>query len=150
MCNDLEFAPLEGYEPPTGSARPRATEGSIISELTYKLSEDPDDQKDGLWIWGLFKEPLYPYCLLEIKTNDYSLGGDDSLPPMTLFAKLPHKMEKVKDDKEGRRQVRSGWGEERRDEALRISQRLASLITNTVLTPLSFSRRRCCWGLRTS
>ena len=24
----------------------------------WKLSEDPEDRKDGLWIWGLFQEPL--------------------------------------------------------------------------------------------
>ena len=108
VCDDLVFTPLENYEPPTGSAKPAHTTESLISEITFKLSEDPDDQKDGLWIWGLFKEPLYPYCLLDIKTNDYTLGGEDSLPPMTLYAKLPHKMEKVESNKEGRRQVLLG------------------------------------------
>ena len=32
----------------------------------WRLSEDPEDQKDSLWIWGLFKEPLYPFLLLEL------------------------------------------------------------------------------------
>ena len=27
-----------------------------------KPTEDP---KDGLWVWGLFKEPLYPFMLLQ-------------------------------------------------------------------------------------
>ena len=27
----------------------------------WTLSEDKDDRKDGLWIWGLFEEPKYPY-----------------------------------------------------------------------------------------
>ena len=32
----------------------------------WQLSEDPDDRKDSLWIWGLFKEPLYPFILFSL------------------------------------------------------------------------------------
>lgn len=32
----------------------------------WQLSEDPDDRKDGLWVWGLFAQPLYPFIRFEL------------------------------------------------------------------------------------
>ncbi|EJK56943.1 hypothetical protein THAOC_23071, partial [Thalassiosira oceanica] len=68
------FIEEEGYEPPQGTFvanERRSSSGEDLSESDttilkvkssrWKLSEDPDDPKDGLWIWGLFKEPLYPF-----------------------------------------------------------------------------------------
>lgn len=34
--------------------------------FAYTLSEDKDDRKDGLWIWGLFEEPKYPYLYFSL------------------------------------------------------------------------------------
>lgn len=65
----LNFAEDVGYEPPQGrvscvSSLPEGVLGPA-SQL-YRLSEDPDDPKDSLWIWGLFKEPLYPFLLCSV------------------------------------------------------------------------------------
>ncbi|EJK53411.1 hypothetical protein THAOC_27162 [Thalassiosira oceanica] len=102
------FIEEEGYEPPQGTFvanERRSSSGEDLSESDttilkvkssrWKLSEDPDDPKDGLWIWGLFKEPLYPFMLLQIETEKLTLpsGIDeeaDSIPPLKLFAQINH------------------------------------------------------------
>ena len=91
---DVQFVEEEGYEPPQGEiiqivAKPVAAddkEGSMnkiqylkVTKGRWQLSEDPEDRKDGLWIWGLFKEPQYPFMLLQIETSEYDLPGDDAL-----------------------------------------------------------------------
>ena len=61
---------------------------------SWKLSEDPEDQKDGLWIWGLFKEPRYPYLLLQMEIDSIVLPGtnnDDEILPFQLYAQIDHK-----------------------------------------------------------
>lgn len=100
------FIEEEGYEPPQGFFRPSprppgnnddedgspASAGTAL-EMTgsrWKLSEDPDDPKDGLWIWGLFKEPLYPYMLLQMETSRLGVPGDDGIPPLKLYAQIGH------------------------------------------------------------
>lgn len=117
-----QFVEDEGFEPPQGKFRTNAAvEESVVavdeegdtnssgdtnsqrkSALTisssyYKLSEDPDDPKDGLWIWGLFKEPLYPYLLLQFETVALPLEGGDSIPPLKLYSRVNH----VRDPKTG-------------------------------------------------
>ena len=32
----------------------------------WTLSEDKNDRKDGLWIWGLFEEPKYPFLYFNL------------------------------------------------------------------------------------
>ena len=131
-----QFIEEEGYEPPQGIFRPiprrrlnddkeqqsTATAGTttLDSEVEaervmslelagsrWKLSEDPNDPKDGLWVWGLFKEPLYPFLLLQMETRELVLeeknGGDgdsgDSLPALKLYAQVSHvRSEKVEGD----------------------------------------------------
>ena len=75
------FEEDEGFEPPQGTLAVQATlpEGVLASGVEtdlygrikrtqrWTLSEDPDDPKDSLWIWGLFKEPLYPFILPSLK-----------------------------------------------------------------------------------
>lgn len=70
-----KFMEDEGYEPPQGTfvQQQLSTTSSDnnrlrITSSRWKLSEDPDDRRDSLWIWGLFKEPLYPFMLLQIET----------------------------------------------------------------------------------
>jgi len=102
------FIEEEGYEPPQGLFTTKgkksedgeeADSGAIgleVSNSRWKLSEDPDDPKDGLWIWGLFKEPLYPYMLLQIETKELKLPSsgdeenDDSIPALKLYAQINH------------------------------------------------------------
>ena len=96
-----QFLPEENYEPPQGTFV--STDGNIESDSSsnmqiassrWILSEDPNDRKDGLWIWGLFQQPLYPYLLLsletkpiEIKSNSDSL---DYIPALQLYVQLDH------------------------------------------------------------
>lgn len=109
------FIEEEGYEPPQGLFQPTAKQptdeqgeedatdsnnsGGMsleVSNSRWKLSEDPDDPKDGLWIWGLFKEPLYPYMLLQMETKELALPSSadgenaDSIPPLKLYAQINH------------------------------------------------------------
>jgi len=59
----------------------------------WSLSEDPNDRKDSLWIWGLFKEPKYPFLLLQIEMDSIFLSGEekDSIKPFVLYAQINHK-----------------------------------------------------------
>lgn len=101
------FIEEEGYEPPQGffissrSSSNGSDDGSReglsleISSSRWKLSEDPDDRKDGLWIWGLFKEPLYPFMLLQMETKELLISSGkgeetDSIPPLKLYAQVNH------------------------------------------------------------
>ena len=75
------FIEEEGYEPPQGLFKPtvkvsltedreESSANTMALEVTksvWTLSEDPNDRKDGLWIWGLFKEPQESprlYCFI--------------------------------------------------------------------------------------
>jgi len=71
---------------------PTTTQMTIKSGR-WTLSEDPNDRKDSLWIWGLFKEPLYPFLLLNFEIDRISLPGgeDDSIKPFQLYAQVNHK-----------------------------------------------------------
>ena len=90
------FLEEEGYEPPQGKVSQISSEGDRIkiTSSSWKLSEDPNDRKDGLWIWGLFKEPLYPYLLLKLEADAIPLEGgdeDDVIKPLQLFAQIDHR-----------------------------------------------------------
>jgi len=69
---NLRFAEDQGYEPPQGFVRvescvPDETLALGEQKVRWALSEDPEDRKDSLWIWGLFSEPLYPFILFEME-----------------------------------------------------------------------------------
>ena len=95
------FLEEEGYEPPQGSFVQQQKDGDNgesssqlkIVNSRWQLSEDPNDRKDGLWVWGLFKEPLYPFLLLNLETEALPLSGsdEDSILPLQLFAQVNHK-----------------------------------------------------------
>ena len=109
---DAYFIEETGYEPPQGSiqqlslALEKGTETAGEDETStprfkvlssrWQLSEDPNDRKDGLWVWGLFKEPLYPFMLLQIETDRIPLPGtdEDAIKPLKLYAQFRHKREK--------------------------------------------------------
>lgn len=110
-----KFIEEEGYEPPQGILQqvllePGGDDGEnknknqeetaspapsqmTISSGRWTLSEDPEDRKDSLWIWGLFKEPLYPFLLLQFEVDEMALPGEekDSVQPFKLFAQINHK-----------------------------------------------------------
>ena len=99
---EAQFTEDEGYEPPQGELK-IVTKGDAdgrilkISKSRWQLSEDPDDRKDGLWVWGLFQEPLYPFLLLQLETDAVPLaGGEDSdtIKPLKLYAQINHRREK--------------------------------------------------------
>ena len=49
----------------------------------WKLSEDVNDRKDGLWVWGLFEVPKYPFLYFNLPVFDsYILpsGDEEKLP----------------------------------------------------------------------
>mmetsp|Transcript_25843 Transcript_25843/g.31677 ORF Transcript_25843/g.31677 Transcript_25843/m.31677 type:complete len:275 (-) Transcript_25843:1371-2195(-) len=108
-----QFLEEDGYEPPQGFIKQILPSVEIVSssssddgakaktiartplELSssrWMLSEDPEDRQFGLWIWGLFKEPLYPFMLLEIETKEMVLPGkeEDKIGPLKLFAQVTH------------------------------------------------------------
>ncbi|CAJ1951732.1 unnamed protein product [Cylindrotheca closterium] len=116
---NAQFIEEEGYEPPQGdlqqvylddadqekeeeeeeknTATGTAVAGQLrITKSRWLLSEDPTERKDGLWVWGLFKEPLYPFLLLQLETDRVPLPGedDDAIKPLKLFAQLNHQREK--------------------------------------------------------
>lgn len=45
----------------------------------WTLSEDKEDRKDGLWIWGLFEEPKYPflYFYLDVYNTTVLASGEE-------------------------------------------------------------------------
>lgn len=55
----------------------------FVSPLLYK---------DGLWVWGLFQEPLYPFLLLKLETESLGLSDhQDRIPALQLYAQLNHR-----------------------------------------------------------
>jgi hypothetical protein len=112
----VKFIEEQGYEPPQGQVQivtKSTSSGDNIptnnrwkfTKTYWKLSEDPNERKDGLWVWGLFQEPLYPYLLLQLETSavDLRKSSDDeptkadsdqtadSIAPMQLYAQINHK-----------------------------------------------------------
>ncbi len=95
------------YEPPQGTlevvlSNDGKEEGEIkkksfaLEKGRWTLSEDPNDRKDSLWIWGLFKEPLYPFLLLTLETPSLPYweaddDDDDFIPPLKLYSQITHR-----------------------------------------------------------
>lgn len=98
----VQFVEEVGYEPPQGCLQQLFSSENDDDEQRFRtvssrwqLSEDPNDRKDGLWVWGLFAEPLYPFMLLQLETERIPLPGDDkdAIKPLKLYAQLNHKRE---------------------------------------------------------
>jgi hypothetical protein len=111
-----QFVEETGYEPPQGYLLqvPKASDRLKIISSRWKLSEDPKERKDGLWVWGLFKEPLYPFLILQFETTRVPLPGragddessgpsssaagaspTDAIRPLKLFAQIRHRRDKA-------------------------------------------------------
>jgi len=103
---EAQFLEDVGYEPPQGTVRQVTSdvkdkeEGPNnvleISSSFWKLSEDPNERKDGLWVWGLFEDPLYPFMLLQLETKEIALPGEegDGIKPLKLYAQINHSRDK--------------------------------------------------------
>lgn len=97
---EAQFLEEIGYEPPQGKLHqilPKENTTALeVSKSFWQLSEDPNERKDGLWVWGLFEEPLYPYMLLQLETKEVALPGEDndSIKPLKLYAQINHSREK--------------------------------------------------------
>ncbi|KAG8461118.1 hypothetical protein KFE25_003687 [Diacronema lutheri] len=75
-----------GYEPPQGIVRIDECPAYRAGARTrWLLSEDPEDRRDGLWIWGLFREPLYPFVLLELELDASCTLADGRELPGGLY-----------------------------------------------------------------
>jgi len=68
----IRFVQTKGYEPPQGRVFIEDDLNSLVSfdekgySGTWMLSEDKNDRKDGLWIWGIFEEPKYPFLYFNL------------------------------------------------------------------------------------
>lgn len=112
VIDGVVFDEAENYEPPQGSltVTSASERGLQLESSRYKLSEDPNERKDSLWIWGLFKDPLYPFLLLEMTTKPFLFGGGDDaevLPSLKLYIQMGHKMERNKEKRGARSSILS-------------------------------------------
>ena len=98
----VRFREEGGYEPPQGFLRidsclPEGVLPEGEAPGRWQLSEDPEDRKDSLWIWGLFKEPLYPFILFSLPCAEIALADGTAIPAGTLFIQAEHR----RDPREG-------------------------------------------------
>jgi hypothetical protein len=81
----VRFIEDRNYEPPQGRLFVEDDFNGLIKvdekgyAGSWTLSEDKDDRKDGLWIWGLFQEPKYPFLY-------FSLGKLQNKKSIRLFS----------------------------------------------------------------
>lgn len=52
------------FSPSTSQDNPYFTQQA--GKARWTLSEAEDERGAGLWVWGLFEEPLYPFLLLQV------------------------------------------------------------------------------------
>ncbi|EKX39163.1 hypothetical protein GUITHDRAFT_143763 [Guillardia theta CCMP2712] len=81
------FQEDEGYEPPQGPLIVRNS--SFVQGGFWKLGEDPAKEgfdKAGLWIWGLFEEPKYPFIFFELQITKEISTSQGTIAPQVLYA----------------------------------------------------------------
>lgn len=94
---NVRFAEEDGFEPPQGfmTVESCVPEGALKlgqQQTRWQLSEDPEDRKDSLWIWGLFKEPLYPFILFELELAEpLEIAEGISIPQGKLYFQVDHR-----------------------------------------------------------
>lgn len=68
----VRFVPTKNYEPPQGRVFIEDDFNGLFKSDDngysgrWTLSEDKNDRKDGLWVWGLFEEPKYPFLYFNL------------------------------------------------------------------------------------
>lgn len=103
ITSKVKFVLDEGYEPPQGLieivedlegmfSAVETTATGVQMNNRWTLEEDPNEKSAGLWIWGLFEDPLYPYLVFSMDVNriDVADGGKYHIPSGTLFAEVKH------------------------------------------------------------
>lgn len=76
MSCRIRFIQEQGFEPPSGKVFIEDDINGLIAVTDkgiagrWTLSEDKNDRKDGLWVWGLFEEPKYPYLYFNLNCFD--------------------------------------------------------------------------------
>eukprot|EP00607_Mallomonas_marina_P000714 CAMPEP_0182429944 /NCGR_PEP_ID=MMETSP1167-20130531/35326_1 /TAXON_ID=2988 /ORGANISM="Mallomonas Sp, Strain CCMP3275" /LENGTH=189 /DNA_ID=CAMNT_0024614373 /DNA_START=103 /DNA_END=672 /DNA_ORIENTATION=+ len=81
----VRFVEARGYEPPQGRVFVEDDYNGFINtddngySGAWSLSEDKNDRKDGLWVWGLFEEPKYPflYFSLDVFNSTIAASGEE-------------------------------------------------------------------------
>lgn len=103
----VSFEEEPGYEPPQGAIRVDECPAVIPGgRARWILSEDPDDRRDGFWIWGLLKEPAYPFILFELDLNvECKLPDGQKLGAGTYYFRGDHSADKEKGSTLARGQV---------------------------------------------
>ena len=99
----VRFIESRGYEPPQGVVFVEDDLNGLIKvndkglTSNFKLSEDINDRKDGLWIWGLFEEPKYPYLYFTLNVYDTVFVGEEEkkiygegVPGDKFFVRFDH------------------------------------------------------------
>jgi hypothetical protein len=107
----IRFIEERGYEPPSGKIFIEDDINGIVKTDKdgyagiWMLSEDKDDRKDGLWIWGLFQEPKYPflYFNFDVYNNTVLPSGEEEpifgglgIPNGRLYMRMRHERDKEK------------------------------------------------------
>ena len=99
-----------GYEPPQGRIFVEDDFFGILRvdakgfASRWTLSEDKNDRKDGLWIWGLFDEPKHPFLYFSLGVfksivlpsglEDPIFGGD-GVPGDRLDIRFSHERDET-------------------------------------------------------
>ena len=105
----VRFIEQRGYEPPQGKIFIEDDTSGVIRvddngySGIWTLSEDKDDRKDGLWIWGLFEEPKYPYLYFNMDLYNTTIlpSGEEEpifkgegIPNGRLYMRCSHTRDK--------------------------------------------------------
>ncbi|CAM9173402.1 unnamed protein product [Ectocarpus sp. 6 AP-2014] len=90
----VRFDEERDFEPPQGSLEviednPYFTQQA--GKARWTLSEAEDTRGAGLWVWGLFKDPLYPFLLLQVNNLEIPLKGGAKIAPGRLYVKVDHR-----------------------------------------------------------
>ncbi|CAM9498778.1 unnamed protein product, partial [Laminaria digitata] len=89
----VRFSEDRNFEPPQGSLEvieDNPCFGQQAGKARWTLSEEEDKRGAGLWVWGLFEDPLYPFLLLQLDNLEIVSGGA-KIPPGRLYVKVDHK-----------------------------------------------------------
>ena len=104
----VRFIEEPGYEPPSGKLFVENDLAGIlrVNEKGYacnwNLGEDKNDRKDGLWIWGLFEDPKFPFLYFNLNIFDSVVlpSGEEQklpfeVPGDTLYCRFGHVFSKT-------------------------------------------------------
>ena len=105
----VRFIEQKGYEPPQGKIFIEDDISGVVKvdengySGVWTLSEDKDDRKDGLWIWGLFEEPKYPFLYFNMDLynttilpsgEEEPIFGGEGIPNGRLYMRCSHTRDK--------------------------------------------------------